>query len=241
MNKSSMHSLQWPKNPPPLSEEQSRQKAEFLKIWHETLPQKYALIEDYNHSNALLRNSLNGKKDCKTLEIGTGLGAHIYFEDLTLQEYTALEIRADFVDTIKSRFPKVKVVVGDIQERTEFPDGSFDRILAIHVLEHLHNLPLALVEIKRLLKPNGTFVVVIPCEGGLAYSLARKISAQRLFEKTFNVPYLPIVKNEHVNEAWEILHELSTHFNISKRDFWPLKVPIIPMNLVISLCCTVKS
>ena len=50
--------------------------------------------------------------------------------------------------------------VADCQQRLPFEDGSFDRALAIHVLEHLPNLPAAVAEIHRLLKPSGRFVVL---------------------------------------------------------------------------------
>ena len=53
---------------------------------------------------------------------------------------------------IRERHPGVEVLVGDCQQRLPFDDGSFDRVLAIHVLEHLPNLPAALAEIRRLLQ-----------------------------------------------------------------------------------------
>ena len=84
----------------------------------------------------------------------------------------------------------MQTIVGDCQTRLPFEDGSFDRYLAIHVLEHLPNLPACIAEAWRLLdKDRGQFLAVIPCEGGLAYSLARRISAQRLFERTYGMPY----------------------------------------------------
>ncbi len=52
--------------------------------------------------------------------------------------------------------------------------------------------PSALDEIDRLLADGGFFQVVIPCEGSLAYSMARKISAQALFlNGTLRCPTAP--------------------------------------------------
>ena len=42
-------------------------------------------------------------------------------------------------------------------------------------------------------------MVVIPCEGGLAYSLARRISAQRIFEKRYGMSYRFFIESEHIN------------------------------------------
>ena len=46
--------------------------------------------------------------------------------------------------------PGVNTICADCQTRMPFDDGYFDRILAVHVLEHLPNLPAALDEIYRL-------------------------------------------------------------------------------------------
>ena len=92
--------------------------------------------------------------------------------------YYALELRANIASRLRECFPRIQILVGDRQERHEFLDGFFDRILAIHVLEHLPNLPAALREMHRLCdKQKGVFTVVIPCEGSLAYGLGRRISA----------------------------------------------------------------
>lgn len=90
---------------------------------------------------------------------------------------------------LRSAFPGARVQAGDCQERLPYDDEYFDRVLAIHVLEHLPNLPAALKEIKRILKPGGVLSVVIPCEGGLAYTLARNISARPHFEKKYQQFY----------------------------------------------------
>jgi ubiquinone/menaquinone biosynthesis C-methylase UbiE len=50
---------------------------------------------------------------------------------------------------------------------TAKPNSHFDRLIAIHVLEHLPNLPRAIDECHRVLKLGGKFAVVIPCDPGL--------------------------------------------------------------------------
>lgn len=52
---------------------------------------------------------------------------------------------------ILRRFPNVQTVVGDCQKKMDFPDGYFDRYVAIHVVEHLPDLPAAIREAWRLL------------------------------------------------------------------------------------------
>jgi hypothetical protein len=104
------------------------------------------------------------------------------------------------------------------------------------VLEHLPNLPGAVREMYRLCnKQRGVFTVVIPCEGGLAYGLARRISAQRMFERRYQQSYKWYISREHINRPHEILEELEKYFEVQHQSFFPLRVPIVQINLVIGL------
>jgi SAM-dependent methyltransferase len=48
-------------------------------------------------------------------------------------------------------------------ERVPLPDGSFDLILSVEVLEHVGDVELATQELGRLLAPGGHLVVTTPC------------------------------------------------------------------------------
>jgi hypothetical protein len=227
----------WPKTFPLLTPDQVRISNDFMKYWHEVLPKKFGLIDRFNHSYPV-RTAPDGFS--RTLEIGAGIGEHLKYERLTPQqeaEYHALELRENMSAAIRERFPRIRTVTADCQERLPHPDGYFDRILAIHVLEHLPNLPQAAREIYRLCdKVRGVFSVVIPCEGGLAYSLARRISAQWIFEKRYGQPYKWFIEREHVNRPHEILGELYPYFAVSHRRFFPFPfLPAVWCNLVIGL------
>src|SRR5262249_46752152 len=132
------------------------------------------------------------------------------------------------VRRLRERFPRVKAVQGDCQARMDFEDGYFDRILAIHLLEHLPNLPAAVREAYRLCdKEKGVFSVVIPCEGSPAYSIARWISARRIFEKRYKQPYKWFIEREHVSRPKEILKELERFFVVKHRSFFPSALPVL--------------
>jgi SAM-dependent methyltransferase len=221
----------WPKTVPQLSPEQERIRDDFMRHWHEVLPGHYSVIERFNHGYAA-RSAAAG---CKTLEIGAGLGEHLAFEPYQDEDYCAVELRAEMAEAIKRKYPQVQTIVGDCQQRLPLADSSFDRALAIHVLEHLPDLPSAVTELRRVLKDDGRLVAVIPCEGGLAYGLARRISAQRIFERRYKVSYDWFVKSEHINVPSEITAELAEHFEILERQYFPLRVPITTANLVIGL------
>jgi ubiquinone/menaquinone biosynthesis C-methylase UbiE len=231
-----MSRTDWPKTLAPLSAEQRRISDDFMKYWHEVLPKKYSLIDKFNHSYPI-RTSAG--TFLRTLEIGAGIGEHLQYERLTPEQergYHALELRENMSRCIRDRFPRVRVVTGDCQERLGFADGYFDRILAIHVLEHLPNLPAAVDEAYRVCdKRRGRLHVVIPCEGSPAYTLARKLSAQRIFEKRYRQPYKWFIEREHLNRPREILKELGRYFTVVHQAFFPIPLPLIFCNLVIGL------
>jgi SAM-dependent methyltransferase len=226
----------WPKTFPPLTDEQKQISDDFMKYWHEVLPRRFGRIEKFNHGYPVRRAPA---KFHRTLEIGAGLGEHLEHERLTPEQeknYYAVELRPNMTAALQERFPRIKAITGDCQQRLDFPDGYFDRMLAVHVLEHLPNLPAAIREMHRLCdKQVGVFSVVIPCEGSPAYTLARRISAQRIFEKRYNQSYRWFIEREHINKPEEILEELAPYFTIEHRSFFPLPVPAVFCNLVIGL------
>lgn len=231
----------WPKYIAPLTEEQKVINDDFMRYWHEVLPKKYSIVDDFNHEYPVK----HAPKDfISTLEIGAGLGTHLIYEKLTPEQeanYVSNELRENMTEKIRERFPRVQTIVGDCQEHIDFKDGHFDRVLAIHVLEHLPNLPAALKEIYRIIhKEKGIFSIVIPCEGGIAYSLARKISAQRIFEKRYKQKYDVFIKREHINRPQEIVDEVKKYFDIQHTTFFPLHIPSITINLCIGITVTPK-
>ena len=169
------------------------------------------------------------------MEIGAGLGAHLGYEKLNGQEYYAVELLQELADSIEARFPSVTTIVGDCQTRLPFDDAFFDRVLAIHVLEHLPNLPAALEEVARLLAPDARFVAVIPCEGGGLYSLARRFTSKRLFEREFRRDYDWFIRSEHINLPWEIRSELEKRFHVVEARYFPFRIPSVSANLIIGL------
>jgi SAM-dependent methyltransferase len=226
----------WPKTFPPLTAEQERIRDDFMHAWHEELPKKYGVIERFNHGYVVKHAP---REFVHTLEIGAGIGEHLAYEQLTEEQrrnYIAVELRAQMANEIAKRHPAVQVRVADCQQRLEFADGHFDRVLAVHVLEHLPDLPAALREIHRVCnKQRGRFQVVIPTEGGFAYSLARRISAQRFFERRYKMPYRWLIEREHINVPAEIFDELARLFTIEHRSYFPLRVPSVNLNLAIGL------
>jgi SAM-dependent methyltransferase len=221
----------WPKPLPDLTPEQEAIREDFMKHFHEIYSDQFGAVARFNHRYPL-RTAGEG---IRTLEIGAGLGEHIEFEDLSAQDYVAIELREEMAEVISRSHPGVRAMVGDAELRLPFEDDSFDRAIAIHVLEHLPNLPVALDEIRRVLRPGGPLSVVIPCEGGLGYALGRRFTSQRIFEKRYGTSYDWYIRTEHFNVPAEIIGELDQRFQPVHRSWWPLKLPSVHLNLCIGL------
>ena len=227
----------WPKVLPPLNAAQQARNDQFMQLWHQELAgrARYGLVERFNH-NFPVRHSPPGFRT--TLEIGAGLGEHLAYEKLTPEQergYYCNEYRENMAAAIREKYPRVHTVVGDCQQPMGFADDFFDRILAIHVLEHLPNLPACVQELHRLLnKRTGRLLIVIPTEGSPAYGLARRLSAERVWYRHFKAPYAEFYRREHINLVPEIVAELDPWFTIERRGCFPL--PVLPFafcNLVI--------
>jgi SAM-dependent methyltransferase len=226
----------WPKVFPALTPEQQIISDDFMYHWHELLGARFRLIEKFNHCFVSERSP---KDFITTLEIGAGLGEHMRYENLSIvqkKNYVALELREKMAKKIRENNPDAQVLVGDCQKSLPYADNHFDRIIAIHILEHLPDLPAAIREIYRAChKTRGQLAIVIPCEGGWAYSLARKISAQRIFERRYKQSYNWFISREHINLPAEILQELEPYFMLQEQRYFPTYIPVINFNLCIGL------
>ena len=118
-------------------------------------PLKYWLftrwIRRFYPKNAIIR----------TLELGCGQGDLLR----AVQRDPRFEARGlDYADAPLShaRSLGLRVDKGDIQSM-KFDDASFDLVVALHVLEHVHDLDATLGEIHRVLRPDGLFFAVCPC------------------------------------------------------------------------------
>lgn len=223
----------WPHTPAPLTPEQERIREDWVAHWLESNSKTplVNVVDRFNHGYPLR----SVRRGARTLEIGAGVGMHCKWEDLESQDYYCNELTDSYVETIRRRYPRVKAAVGDCQARLSFDDGFFDRILAIHVLEHLPDLPKCLDEVSRLLAPDGVLSVVIPCEAGLLYELARIVSSKRMFESRYHESYDWLIKSEHVSSAWEVLAELHARFDVDDETYFPSRVPSIDTNIAIGL------
>jgi ubiquinone/menaquinone biosynthesis C-methylase UbiE len=94
--------------------------------------------------------------DERVLDIGCGNGLHL--AELKRRahrgEVHGMDLSPGMLDAARSHVPSASLLVADAQ-RLPFADGSFDRVLAMHMLYHVPDRDLALSEIRRSLRPDG--------------------------------------------------------------------------------------
>jgi SAM-dependent methyltransferase len=91
-------------------------------------------------------------------------GAHVLdigARDGGLRAFLPKDVRYQGMD-IAQEFERPEVLIRDISEGIPFPDGTFDNVFTIEVLEHVPNPFGAIAEIHRVLKPGGIWVVSVP-------------------------------------------------------------------------------
>tara|TARA_Y100000768_G_scaffold206872_1_gene155912 strand:+ start:4471 stop:5190 length:720 start_codon:yes stop_codon:yes gene_type:complete len=137
----------------------------YLDIVYENLGLKSG---DYTHLLAkyivkrIIKLNNNSGKSAKLLDVGAGKGIQAavfskYFKISTLDQHD------DAKKILEELGIDCEVKFGNL-ENTSFPfdDNTFDYVFTKSVIEHIKNWEHFLSEIRRILKPNGTIIVMTP-------------------------------------------------------------------------------
>lgn len=107
------------------------------------------------------------------LDVGCGQGRHSFEVLRRGADVTAFDSNESDLADVKTMFGAMElegevgpggqgqVQHGDARDMP-FADGSFDRVIAAEVLEHIHEDETAMAEIARVLKPGGLAAVTVP-------------------------------------------------------------------------------
>jgi 2-polyprenyl-3-methyl-5-hydroxy-6-metoxy-1,4-benzoquinol methylase len=112
------------------------------------------------------------------LDFGCGSGVMLPYLSSISTQVTAMDVDLLPIQSVEKYIPLQKnVEVKDATKTlvTDLPANSFDLIIALDVLEHVHDLPKTLSELLALLKPNGQLIVSGPTEN-ILYRLGRKVA-----------------------------------------------------------------
>ncbi len=102
----------------------------------------------------------------KILEIGSGIGNISQFFIQNNQDITLSDLRDNYCEILKQKFSndviKVDLVHPNFEEEYKDLLATFDTVFALNVVEHIKDDVQAIANCKKLLKSNGTLLILVP-------------------------------------------------------------------------------
>lgn len=170
----------------------------------------------------------------KVVEVGAGTGGHLPFIRHRFNEYVLTDVDPKTLDVAKRKFAagydnrvKFETQTGD---HLAYADSTVDRLIAVHVLEHIHQPHLALKEWFRVLRHGGVLSILIPTDPGLAWRLGRCLGPRKNAIKQ-GIAYDYVMAREHVNSCNNLIAILRHYFQKAEEAWWPTRIPSIDINL----------
>lgn len=126
---------------------------------------KLAALEDthwwYRERRHLLARAIKGMAPGRALDVGAAGGGNTRVLKAAGWSVAALEYGADGAEVARGR--GLDVVRADATA-LPLPDGSLDLVVAFDVLEHILDHDAAVADVRRVLRPGGTFLVAVPAD-----------------------------------------------------------------------------
>ena len=98
----------------------------------------------------------------KLIEAGCGLGGWVHYFSQKGNDIIGIEYDKRIVEKAKSFDSNINVINGDVNQLA-YSDNSFDGYISLGVIEHFQYGPQkALLEAKRLIKPDGLMFLTVP-------------------------------------------------------------------------------
>lgn len=94
------------------------------------------------------------------IELGYGEGVTLSRLSGLVNNYSVIEGAPSLIKIIRDKFPEVNVIHSLFEEYEA--KNTFDKILALHVLEHVDSPVILAKHLSNWLKPNGEMIVIVP-------------------------------------------------------------------------------
>lgn len=112
----------------------------------------------------VLARELAGRADARILDVGCGTGSNLS-AFCQLGRAVGIDMSTDALEFCRQRGIE-RVALSEI-ESLPFPDGTFDVVTAMDILEHTDDDLAALGELRRVLRPGGLMLSTVPAYGFL--------------------------------------------------------------------------
>jgi SAM-dependent methyltransferase len=167
-----------------------------------------AVLASVEHYNRWIFNQFSRLIGQEVLEVGAGIGNITQFL-LDRRRVVCLEPFAPFADYLRQRLadqPSVQVLDRTIQDcpAGDFPPGRFDTVLCLNVLEHIDDDVDALIRMKRMLKPGGRAIVLVPAMPCIYGPIDQAMGHRRRYtldslERAFGCARLAVEQGRYMN------------------------------------------
>ena len=169
----------------------------------------------------------------KILEIGAGSAPHFNYMNCSYNEYHIAET-SEYAKDFHKNNPKVELVKYD-GKNLPYPNGTFDRIIISHCLEHILSPEEFIEEMMNKLNKGGVLSISLPTDPGLAWRLGRLFIRFFTIKKTYNISgeeFNYMNATEHVNSIFNLISIIRFNYKGKfEEDFYPLKLKMSDINL----------
>lgn len=128
--------------------------------------QAYLTSQVHTQGNDLLRLAqwLNDDTDALVLDLGCGAGHASFVAAAASREVVAYDLSEKMLDVVRvaaseRQLANISTAHGAAEE-LPFDENAFDVVISRYSAHHWHDVPQALREVKRVLKPGGKFILM---------------------------------------------------------------------------------
>lgn len=139
----------------------------------------YQTVSNYKLHRDLMDLVRSFKTSGRLLEIGCAYGFFLRYAEKYFNTY-GIDISSYAINHAREITSRSKLVVGDVEEKIKgYPDGFFDVIIGIDVMEHLRNPSAVLSEIHKKMKENGVFIFRVPNKNSIMFFILKTFGLKK--------------------------------------------------------------
>ena len=177
----------------------------------------------------------------KVLEVGAGTGQHFNYIRHDFDEYYMTDLSQKVIQIAhKSNRHnldgRIRLITSDCANLS-FSDNVFDRLVAVHVLEHIHFPHKTLKEWRRVVKKGGTITILLPTDPGIAWRIGRIYARRKALR--LGIAYDYVMAREHVNPVNNLIALIRYYFKNLEERWHPFSIPSIDLNFY--YCCHIHN
>lgn len=147
------------------------------------------LSNSHNFNNWMYQEIRFGLKG-DILEVGSGIGtfSQKIIQDFPNSRIILTDVSSSYVKELELRFSNKSTSVFklDLNRREDYEKigyEQFDSILAVNVLEHVQDDEFALEQLYKMLRKNGSLIILVPCHKFLFNVIDRNVGHYRRYTK----------------------------------------------------------